>query len=171
MSDMALLQHTHRGVTFHSLLVIRYKITRYSLQKLLVAKNINRYLLQILLFNRCRSCLLQNITRYLLQILLVVRCESCSLQKNHSLLVAEVDRCKKLLVICCKIRSLLVAEVAPCKIYLLLVGDVAPCKKLLVTRYKENQETKSGQFYLFLQKKEEKGRERSLIQKICIAKI
>ena len=42
--------------------------------------------------------------------------------KNHSLLVAEVARCKKALVTRYKIRSLLVAE-------------VARCKKSLVARY------------------------------------
>ena len=48
---------------------------------------------------------------------LVTRC------KIRSLLVAEVARCKKSLVTNCKIRSLLVAE-------------PARCKKSLVTRYK-----------------------------------
>ena len=43
---------------------------------------------------------------------LVTRC------KIRSLLVAEVARCKKSLVTRCKIRSLLVAEVARCKISL-----------------------------------------------------
>ena len=44
---------------------------------------------------------------YLLQKLLVA--------KYHSLLVAEVARCKKSFVTCCKIRLLLIAEVARCK--------------------------------------------------------
>ena len=59
-----------RGVTFHSLLVTRCKITRYSLQNLLVTC--------------CRSCSLQKITRYSLQKLLVA--------KNLSLLVAKFAR-------------------------------------------------------------------------------
>ena len=56
--------------------------------------------------------------------------------KIRSLLVAEVVRCKKSLVICCKICLLLVAEVARCKkslvtrskIRSLLVAEVARCK-------------------------------------------
>ena len=69
---------------------------------------------------------------------LVTRC------KIRSLLVAEVARCKKSLVTRCKIRSLLVAEAARCKkslvtrckIRSLLVAEVARCKKWLVTRCK-----------------------------------
>ena len=71
-----------------------------------------------------RSCSLQKITRYSLQKLLVAKFACYSLQKllvakNHSLLVAEVARCKKSLVTRCKIRSLLVA-----KIHLLLIGPL-----------------------------------------------
>ena len=51
----------------HSLLINRYKITRYLLQNSLVS--------------RCRGFLLQNIARYSLQNSLVTRCRSCSLQK------------------------------------------------------------------------------------------
>ena len=49
--------------------------------------------------------------RYLLQMhsLLIARC------KIRSLLVTEVARCKKSLVTCCKICPLLVAEVVHCK--------------------------------------------------------
>ena len=79
-------------------------------------------------------------TRCLLLVVksLVTRC------KIRSLLVVEVARCKKSLVTCCKIRSLLVAEVARCKkslvtrckIRSLLVAEVPRCKKSLVTRCK-----------------------------------
>ena len=67
------------------------KITRYALQKLLVAK-ITRYSLQNSLVTRCRSGSLQIITRYSLQKLLV--------PKNHSLLVQNslVTSCKNPLV-------------------------------------------------------------------------
>ena len=78
---------TKGGVTFHSLLVTRRIITRYSFQNLLVT--------------RCRSFPLQKITRY-----------SC---KIRSFLLAEVAGCKKSLVTRWKIRSLLVAEVVRCK--------------------------------------------------------
>ena len=71
------------------------KITRYSLQKLLVAK-ITRYSLQNSLVTRCKKSL-------------VTRCKICLL------LVTEVARCKKSLVTRCKICLLLVAEVACCK--------------------------------------------------------
>ena len=54
---------------------------------------------------------------------LVTRC------KIRSLIVAEVARCKKSLVTCCKILSLLVAKVVCCKIHLLLVAEVAHCKE------------------------------------------
>ena len=90
---------------------------------------------------RCR------ITRYSLQNSLVSRCcRSCSLQKitSYSLQNSLVTRCKKSLVSRCKIRSLLVAEVAPCKkslvtrckIYSLLVAEVNRCKNSLVARCK-----------------------------------
>ena len=77
----------NRGVTFHSLLVTRFKITRYSLQicSLHVAE-----------VARCKKSL-------------VTCCEI------RSLLVTEVARFKKLLITRCKIRSLLVAEVPRCK--------------------------------------------------------
>ena len=74
---------------------------------------------------------------------LVTCCKICSLLvvKNHSLLVAEVGRCKKSLVARCKTRSLLVAEVAflqkiirylsqkllVAKNHSLLVAEVARC--------------------------------------------
>ena len=86
----------NRGVTFHSLLVTRCKITRYLLQNLLFKK----------------SSSLQKITRYSLQKLLVAKNYWLLIAKNHSLFVAEVARCKKLLVTHCKTHSLLVAEVA-----------------------------------------------------------
>ena len=97
------------GVTFHSLLVIcwnllvactRCKITHYFFKNLLVT--------------RCRSCSLQNLTRYPLQDLLVPCWRSCLLQKP--------------LVTCCKIRSLLVAEVAGWKY--LLVTLLNTCSKI-----------------------------------------
>ena len=62
-----------RCVTFHSFLVTRCKITRYSLQKLLLAKN------HSLLVTKFACYLLQKVTRY-------------------SLL--KVSRCKKLFVTC-----------------------------------------------------------------------
>ena len=104
------------------LLVTRWNslVARYSLQNSLVA--------------RCRSCSLQKITRYSLQKLLVA--------KHHSLLVAEVARCKKSLVSPCrscslqkitryplqkllvaKNRSLLVAKFACCSLQKLLVAN------------------------------------------------
>ena len=69
------------GVTFYSLLVTHSKITRYSLENSLAS--------------RCRINSLQKFAHYSLQKLLVA--------KNHSLLVAEVARCKKSLVTRCKI--------------------------------------------------------------------
>ena len=87
MNNMKFFICYRGGISFHSLLVTRCKITRYSLQNSLVT--------------RCRSCSLQKITRYSLQKLLVA--------KNHSLLVAVVARCKTSLATRCKIRSLLVA--------------------------------------------------------------
>ena len=108
-------------------------ITRYSLQKLVLAK-ITRYSLWISLVTRCRTCSLQKMTRYLLQKLLVA--------KHHSLLVAEVARCKKSLVSPCrscslqkitryplqkllvaKNHSLLVAKFACCSLQKLLVAN------------------------------------------------
>ena len=86
------------AVTFHWLLVSRRKITLYSLQKSLVAKN---HMLLVAKFTRCRSCLLKKS--------LVTRC------KTGSLLVAEVA--------CFKDHSFLIVKLAPCtlQIYLLLV--------------------------------------------------
>ena len=91
---------SERGVTFHSLLVTRWKslllvtcckIARHSLQNSLVTRcrssslqKITRYLLQNSLVTRCRICLLQKITRYSLQKFVVA--------KNHSLLAAELVR-------------------------------------------------------------------------------
>ena len=75
----------------HSLLITRYKITRYSLQKnhsLLVAK-----------IALCKKSF-------------------ATCRKTHSLLVIEVVHSKKSLVTCCKIRLLVVAEVSCCKILL-----------------------------------------------------
>ena len=100
-----------RGVTFtrclllveiHSLLVTRCKITRYSLQKLIVAKN------HSLLAGEVARCKKSLVTRCKIRSLLV---QKLLVVKNHSLLVAEVARCKNSLVNRCKIRSLLVAEV------------------------------------------------------------
>ena len=70
------------------MLVTRCKITRYSLQNLLVS--------------RCRSCLLQKITRYSLQKLLVT--------KSHSLLVAKFARYSLQKVTRYSLQKLLVAE-------------------------------------------------------------
>ena len=89
------------GVTFHSLLVTRCKITRYSLQNSLVTvTEITRC--KNLLVTRCRSCSLQQslITCCKIRSLrveeitrcknsLVNRYRSCSLQKNRSLVVAK----------------------------------------------------------------------------------
>ena len=58
---------------------------------------------------------------------LVTRC------KIRSLLVAEVARCKKSLVTCCRSCSLQKSLVTRCKIHSLLVAQVACCKKSLVT--------------------------------------
>ena len=79
------------GVTFHSLLVTCCKITRYSLQKLLVAKNHSllvakfaRYPLQKLLVAKNYSLLVAEFASHSFQKLLI--------PKNYSLLVAEVVR-------------------------------------------------------------------------------
>ena len=103
-----MLSYLHnRGVTFHSLLVTRCKITRYSLQNSLVTccrscslQKFTRYALQNSLVTRCRSCSLQKFTRYSLQNSLVTRCRSCSLQKitRYSLQNSLVTRCKNSLV-------------------------------------------------------------------------
>ena len=60
-------------------------ITRYSLQKLLVAKNHSLVLAEAArckksLATPCKNCSLQKITLYLLQNSLVARCRSCLLQ-------------------------------------------------------------------------------------------
>ena len=75
------------------------KFARFSLQKLLVAKNHSLLVAEVV---RCKKSL-------------VIRCEICSL------LAAEVARCKKSLVTRCKFRSLLVAEVARYEIRSLLL--------------------------------------------------
>ena len=86
----------------------------------------------------------QPFTRYLLKFtlcsLLVVKSLVASC-KIRLLLVAEIARCKKSLVASCKIRSLLAAEVARykkslvarCEISSLLIAEVARCKNSLVT--------------------------------------
>ena len=102
------------------------KFTRYSLQKLFVAK-LTRYSLQNSLFTRCRSCSLQNITRYSLQNLLVTCCRSCSLQETTRYLL------QNLLVTRCRSWSVLEILVTCCKICLLRVAEVARCKRSLVT--------------------------------------
>ena len=61
---------------------------------------------------------------------LVTRC------KIRSLGVAEVARCKKSLVTCCRIRSLQRLLVTCYKICSLLVAEVVRCKKSLVIRCK-----------------------------------
>ena len=120
------------GVSFHSLLVTRCKITRNSLQ-LLVAK------IPSLLVAEIARCSQSLDTRCKIRFLLVpevarsrkpfvTRC------KIRLLLVLEVAYCKKSLVASCKIRSLLVVEVARCKICSLLVAEVACCKKSLVAK-------------------------------------
>ena len=111
-------------VEIHSLFVTRCKITRYSLQNLLVVeiarcKKITHYSLQNSLVTRCTSCLLQNVTRYSLQ--------------SRLLLVVEVYRCKISFVTRCKICSLLVAEVAHCNS--LLVVKFARCSLQKITRW------------------------------------
>ena len=114
------------GITFHSLLVTRWKL-------LVACNSLQNYSLLVANFARCKKSL-------------VTRCKICSL------LVAEVARCKKSIVTPCKIRSLLVAEVARCKnslvtrcknslvtrckICSLLLTELARCKKSLVYRCK-----------------------------------
>ena len=103
------------GVTFHSLLITRCEITRYSLQKItcyslqnsLVTcgrscslqkftryslQKFTRYSLQNLLVTPHRTCTLQKITRLSLQNSLVTRCKNLLVVKKHSLLVAKFDR-------------------------------------------------------------------------------
>ena len=70
MNNMKFFICYRGGISFHSLLVTRCKITRFSLQNSLVT--------------RCRRCSLQKITRYSLQRLLVA--------KHHLLLVAKFAR-------------------------------------------------------------------------------
>ena len=101
--NFSLVAHYSLKFTRYLLLVVkvvtRCKITRCrscSLQK------ITRYSLQNLLVTSCKSCSLQKFTRYSLQNSLVTRCRRCSLQKftryslqnsfvakNYSLLVAK----------------------------------------------------------------------------------
>ena len=77
--------------------------------------------------------------------------------KNHSLLIAEVARCKKLLVTRCKVRSLLFVKVAHwkisvasrCEIRSLLVTEVARCKKLPVTRCRSKNGKKTLECHNF----------------------
>ena len=93
---------TLEGVTFHSLLL--FKSTRCK---------ISHYFFKNLLVTRCRSCSLQNLTRYPLQDLLVPCWKSRLLHKPP--------------VSYCKIRSLLVADVAGWK-YLLVTLLNTCCK-------------------------------------------
>ena len=95
------------GVTFHSLLVTRWKK--------LVAKS---------LITRCKKSL---VTRCKIRLLLVEKVARCKkslvtcckicwlLAAEVTCCVAKVLRCKKSLVTRCKSRSLLIAEVARCK--------------------------------------------------------
>ena len=85
------------------------------------------------------------ITRYLLQNSFVTRCKHSPIArcKIRLLLVVEVARCKKSLVTRRKICSLLVAEVARskyshiarCKTRSLLVSEFARCKKSFVAKF------------------------------------
>ena len=104
------------GVTFHSLLVTRCKITRCSLlvvKSLVIRCKICSLLVAEVarckksLVTCCRSCLLQKITRYSLQNSLVTRCRSCSLQKvtRYSLQISLVTRCWS-----CSLRNSLVTR-------------------------------------------------------------
>ena len=91
-----LVTHWNSLVARYSLwnhLLLVAKFARYSLQKLLVAKNHSLLVAEVA---RCKNHLLlvAKYTRYSLQKLLIT--------KNHSLLIAEVARCKKLLVTCCE---------------------------------------------------------------------
>ena len=81
---------------------------------------------------------------------LVTRCKIRSLlvAKNHSLLVAEVARCKKSLVTRCKIRSLLVAEVARCKNSLVVKNHSLLVAKF--DRYLLDKFTKKSQLNLVM---------------------
>ena len=88
---------------------------------------------------------LQKITSYSLQNSLVTRC------KIRSLLLAEVARCKKSLVPRCKIRSLLGAEVARCKILLVVKNH-----SLLVVKFDHyllHKVTKKSQLNLVMDDK------------------
>ena len=90
-----------RGVTFHSLLVEKSRVTRCKIRSLLVAKN---HSLLVAKFTRYS---LQKITRYSLQKLLVA--------KNHSLLVAKFARYSLQKLLVAKNHSLLVAKFARCR--------------------------------------------------------
>ena len=82
-------------------------------------RNFSLVTLYSLKFTRCSLLVVKS---------LVTRC------KIRSLLVAEVARCKKSLVTCCRSCSLQKSLVTRCKIHSLLVAEVARCKKSLVTR-------------------------------------
>ena len=112
------LECHQRGVTFHSLLVTRCKITRYSLQNSLVThcrscslQKITNYSLQKLLVTKKLSLLVAKFARYSLQKFTRYSLQNLLVTKNHllvnQLLVAEVARCKNSLVTSCKIRLLL----------------------------------------------------------------
>ena len=84
------------------------KITRHSLQKLLVSKN------HSLLYSgenspatRCRNCSLENITRYSLQNSLVTCCRNCFLQKitRYSLQNSLAARCSSGVIFCYVIKK------------------------------------------------------------------
>ena len=81
-------------------------------------------------------CNFSHVARYSLKFprcLLLVAKSLVTCCKICSLLVAEVARCEKSLVTRCKICSLQKSLVTRCKIRSLLVGEVARCKKSLVT--------------------------------------
>ena len=88
-TEAQLLTRCSLLVEIYSMLINRCKRTRYSLQKLLVAKIRSLLVAEVArcknsLVTRFRSCSLQKISHYLLQKLLVA--------KNQSLLVAKFAR-------------------------------------------------------------------------------
>ena len=96
------------GVTFHSLLVTRWKkLVAKSLITRCKKSLVTRCKIRLLLVAEVACCKKSLVTRCKIRSLLVA--------KNHSLLVAKFARYKKSLVTRCKIRSLLIAEVARCK--------------------------------------------------------
>ena len=124
----------------HSLLVAKF--ARYSLQKFIVAKNYSllvakftRYLLHNLLIEEIHSLFVAKLARYLLQKFLVA--------KNHSLLVAKFTRytLQKLLVE--EIHSLLVGNsLVTCRCslqkiicYLLLNSRVTRCRSSSLKKF------------------------------------